>query len=180
MLNIKRNVLSAALASAIIASSGQAYAQAAAEAPKAMTAEEVAAAEAKAKAEAEAAAAATTLDVVEVRGIRRGVENAIETKRESRQIIEAVSAEDIGKLPDASIADSIARLPGLTAQRDRGRASEINIRGLAGDFATTTLNGRELAVADAPGRPYGIASAAGRVYVTDVSAGRLFQFALGQ
>ncbi len=142
MLNIKRNVLSAALASAIIASSGQAFAQAA-EAPKVLTAEEAAAAEAKAKAEAEAAAAATTLEVVEVRGIRRGVENAIETKRASRQIVEAVSAEDIGKLPDASIADSIARLPGLTAQRDRGRASEINIRGLAGDFATTTLNGRE-------------------------------------
>ncbi|MBP6596234.1 MAG: TonB-dependent receptor [Arenimonas sp.] len=142
MLNIKRNVLSAALASAIIASSGQAYAQAV-EAPKVLTAEEAAA---KAKADAAAAAAAAepaTLAVVEVTGIRAGVENAIETKQTSSQIVEAVSAEDIGKLPDTSIAESIARLPGLTAQRDRGRASEINIRGLSGDFATTTLNGRE-------------------------------------
>src|SRR5690606_3356437 len=50
-----------------------------------------------------------------------------------------------GKLPDASIAESIARLPGLTAQRERGRATQINIRGFAGDFATATLNGREQA-----------------------------------
>jgi iron complex outermembrane receptor protein len=57
--------------------------------------------------------------------------------------VESVSAEDIGKLPDSSIAESIARLPGLTAQRERGRATQVNIRGFAGDFAGTTLNGRE-------------------------------------
>ena len=43
----------------------------------------------------------------------------------------------------AGIADAISRLPGLTAQRERGRATQINIRGFAGDFAGTTLNGRE-------------------------------------
>jgi iron complex outermembrane receptor protein len=80
---------------------------------------------------------------VTVKGIRRGIENAIETKQTATSIVESISAEDIGKLPDASIADSIARLPGLTAQRERGRATQINIRGFAGDFAGTTLNGRE-------------------------------------
>ena len=54
---------------------------------------------------------------ITVTGIRRGIENAINIKKNSDSIVEAVSAEDIGKLPDSSIAESIARLPGLAAQR---------------------------------------------------------------
>jgi iron complex outermembrane recepter protein len=83
------------------------------------------------------------VQTITVTGIRRGIENAINVKKNSDSIVEAVSAEDIGKLPDSSIAESIARLPGLTAQRVNGRATEINIRGLSGDFANTLLNGRE-------------------------------------
>src|SRR5205814_10266556 len=52
-------------------------------------------------------------------------------------------AEDIGKLPDTSIAESIARLPGVAAQRVEGRAQTINFRGMSGDFAGVLLNGRE-------------------------------------
>lgn len=84
-----------------------------------------------------------TLDVVTVTGIRAAIESAIVTKQTSTSIVESVSAEDLGKLPDTSIADSIARLPGLTAQRFGNRPQEINIRGFAGDFSTATLNGRE-------------------------------------
>ncbi len=80
---------------------------------------------------------------VTVTGIRRGIENAISVKKNADGIVEAISAEDIGKLPDNSIAESLARLPGLTAQRVNGRAQEIQIRGLAGQFAGTLLNGRE-------------------------------------
>jgi iron complex outermembrane receptor protein len=80
---------------------------------------------------------------VTVTGIRGAIESAISVKKNSDSIVEAVSAEDIGKLPDSSIAESIARLPGLSAQRVNGRATEINIRGLSGDFANTLLNGRE-------------------------------------
>ena len=90
------------------------------------------------------AADATNLEKVEVVGIRRGIENAIATKRESTSIVEAISAEDIGKLPDVSIAESISRLPGLAAQRVAGRAQVISVRGLSPDFATTLLNGREM------------------------------------
>lgn len=86
---------------------------------------------------------AKTLDTITVTGIRGSIERSIDMKQNSSEIVEAVSAEDIGKLPDVSIADSIARLPGLTAQRFGGRAQEINIRGFSGDFSTTTLNGRE-------------------------------------
>jgi iron complex outermembrane receptor protein len=83
------------------------------------------------------------LDTVVVTGIRQGIEAAIEEKREHTAIVEAISAEDIGKLPDISIAESIARLPGVTAQRVDGAAQVVSIRGLAPDFAVTLLNGRE-------------------------------------
>lgn len=78
-----------------------------------------------------------------VTGFRASLQNAINQKRNAEQIVESVSAEDIGKLPDASIAESIARLPGLTSQRVNGRSNSIAIRGFAPDFSTTLLNGRE-------------------------------------
>src|SRR4029453_17243790 len=80
-----------------------------------------------------------------VTGIRAGLQNSINIKRANQGIVEAVSAEDIGKLPDISIAESIARLPGLAAQRVNGRAQVISIRGRAPDFTTTLLNGRQQA-----------------------------------
>jgi iron complex outermembrane receptor protein len=78
-----------------------------------------------------------------VTGFRAALANAVNTKLRSDQIVESISAEDIGKLPDNSIAESIARLPGLAAQRVDGRAQVISIRGLSPDFSTTLLNGRE-------------------------------------
>ncbi|MCW5580312.1 MAG: TonB-dependent receptor [Luteimonas sp.] len=124
MLQVKRNLLSAALASAVAITAMQAHAQEAAPSDD---------------------DEAVELDRVKVTGIRSAIEKSIDTKQSSTSIVEAISAEDIGKLPDSSIAESIARLPGLTAQRERGRASQINIRGFAGDFSATTLNGREQA-----------------------------------
>lgn len=88
--------------------------------------------------------AATNLDAVQVTGIRRGIENAIAAKQDATSVVEVISAEDIGKLPDVSIAESLARLPGLAAQRVAGRAQVISVRGLSPDFATTLLNGREV------------------------------------
>ncbi|PAX09267.1 TonB-dependent receptor [Sphingomonas lenta] len=78
-----------------------------------------------------------------VTGFRAALENAVAEKKNRDQIVEAISAEDIGRLPDASIAESIARLPGLTSQRVNGRSNAISIRGFAPDFSTTLLNGRE-------------------------------------
>lgn len=90
-----------------------------------------------------APAADNALEEIVVSGYRQSLENAIALKRESSQIVEAVSAEDIGKLPDNSIAEAIARLPGLAAQRVDGRAQSISLRGLGPDFTATLLNGRE-------------------------------------
>jgi iron complex outermembrane receptor protein len=83
------------------------------------------------------------LQTITVTGVRAAIETAIAVKQNSDLIVEAISAEDIGKLPDTSIAESISRLPGLTSQRSDGRASDISIRGTDPQFATGLLNGRE-------------------------------------
>ncbi len=80
-----------------------------------------------------------------VTGIRRSIQDSIAIKRRERSVVEAVSAEEIGKLPDVSIAKSIARLPGVTAQRVGGRAEIVSIRGFSPDFTTVLLNGRQQA-----------------------------------
>jgi len=82
-------------------------------------------------------------DVIVVTGIRKSIGDSIRAKRDSTSIVEAVSAEEIGKLPDVSIAESLARLPGLALQRLNGRGQVISARGLSPDFTTTLLNGRE-------------------------------------
>jgi TonB-dependent receptor len=126
MLNLQRNLLSVALASAITLTANAAHAQSANSGDQTTQPE------------------ATQLDTVVVTGIRAGIEGAISTKRDATSIVEAISAEDIGKLPDVSSAESIARLPGLAAQRVAGRAQVISVRGLSPDFSTTLLNGREM------------------------------------
>lgn len=83
------------------------------------------------------------VEVISVRGFRRSLQDSQMLKLGSDSIVEAVSAEDIGKLPDVSVAESIARLPGLTAQRLNGRANVISIRGMGEDYNTAMLNGRE-------------------------------------
>lgn len=78
-----------------------------------------------------------------VTGYAASLQSAVSQKKAIDQIVESITAEDIGRLPDASIAESIARLPGLTSQRLNGRSNSISIRGFAPDFSTTLLNGRE-------------------------------------
>lgn len=83
------------------------------------------------------------VEIIEVKGFRGSLVESINTKRFSTQVVESISAEDIGKLPDSSIAESIARLPGLTAQRLDGRASRVSVRGFSENESATTFNGRE-------------------------------------
>ena len=131
MLTPKRNLLCVALASAMTLAIAQANAQS----TPTDTAGEPATTN---------PGDATDLERITVTGIRRGIEGAISVKKDSTSIVEAISAEDIGKLPDVSIAESLARLPGLAAQRVAGRAQVISVRGLSPDFSTTLLNGREV------------------------------------
>jgi iron complex outermembrane receptor protein len=90
---------------------------------------------------------APNMATVNVSGIRRGIEAAIELKRDSTSIVEAISAEDIGKLPDTTVAQSISRLAGVTTQRSKvnGKATEVSVRGMSPTFNGSLLNGREQA-----------------------------------
>lgn len=92
-----------------------------------------------------ASAGDTAVQTVTVSGIRASTRSALAVKENSNSIVEVVSSEDIGKLPDTTIAESLARLPGLAAGLDRGNASQIVARGLGERFIGATLNGRELA-----------------------------------
>ncbi len=82
-------------------------------------------------------------DIV-VTGIRGSIQSSLDAKRNATSIVEVISSEDLGLLPDLSIADSLARLPGVTAQRVRGRSQQVSIRGLGPDFSLALLNGREV------------------------------------
>ncbi|HET6433667.1 TonB-dependent receptor [Dyella sp.] len=142
MLNLKRNLLSAALASAMFMVANQAAAQASGQDQSQQdTSQDTSAAPANKN---DKTKKPTELGVVTVSGFAQSLQSAVDAKQSSNEIIEAISAEDIGKLPDVSIAESIARLPGVSAQRVAGRAQVISVRGLSPDFATTLLNGREM------------------------------------
>ena len=82
-------------------------------------------------------------EVVTYGRYRQSLLSAMETKRMNSSIVESISAEDIGKLPDVSIAESLSRLPGVAVQRLNGRGQVVNLRGMSPDFNTGLLNGRE-------------------------------------
>lgn len=83
-------------------------------------------------------------DAIVVTGLRASLQRAQTIKQNSFSVVEALSAEDIGQLPQASVADSLSRLAGLAGERRAGRVSGISVRGFREDFVGSTLNGREL------------------------------------
>jgi TonB-dependent receptor len=85
-------------------------------------------------------------DAIVVTGIRQSLRSAQNIRRNSDQIVDAIVAEDIGKLPDIAVSDTAARIPGVQVVRTGGEASRVLIRGLP-DF-TTTYNGREIFTAE--------------------------------
>jgi len=84
-------------------------------------------------------------DVV-VTGLRASLQSQQNIRRNSDQIVDAIVAEDIGKLPDIAVSDTAARIPGVQVERGGGEAGRVLVRGLP-DF-TTTYNGREIFTAE--------------------------------
>ena len=91
-------------------------------------------------------ATASADDAIVVTGIRASLQSSEAVKRDSKQIIDSVVAEDIGKLPDISVADTAARIAGVQVYRTGGEASSVLVRGLP--FFETTYNGREIFTAE--------------------------------
>ena len=84
-------------------------------------------------------------EIVVTGRFQRSLQDALSEKRDASEIIEALSAEDIGSLPDTSVAESLARLPGVSHTRNAFGASGLSIRGLGSILTSTTLNDRDLA-----------------------------------
>src|SRR3954451_12983070 len=83
-----------------------------------------------------------------VTGLRRSLQSAQNLKRTAPQQIDAIVAEDIGKLPDIAVSDTAARIPGIQVVRERGEAGSVLLRGLDRSYYTTTYNGREIFTAE--------------------------------
>ncbi|MDX5405986.1 MAG: TonB-dependent receptor [Chromatiaceae bacterium] len=92
----------------------------------------------------EQAKADEQIEVISVTGYRGSLQRAQAIKMSENSIVEVLSAEDIGKLPDTSVAESLARLPGLAGERRNGRTSGLSVRGFNENYVGTSLNGREL------------------------------------
>lgn len=78
-----------------------------------------------------------------VTGFRASLRSALNEKRQSNVQIDAINAEDIADFPDANLAESLQRLPGVSIDRDNGEGRSITVRGLGGDFNRTRINGLE-------------------------------------
>jgi len=85
------------------------------------------------------------IEEVVVKGIRGSLRQNIEIKRQSTSIVDAITAEDIGKFPDRNVAESLQRVPGVTIQRQFGEGAAVSIRGAGNELTLTTLNGQNVA-----------------------------------
>ena len=83
-----------------------------------------------------------TVEEVMVTGIRASVVQAMDTKRNAVGVVDAISAEDIGKMPDSNLAESLQRITGLSINRSDGEGSQVTARGIGAELNMVTLNGR--------------------------------------
>jgi iron complex outermembrane receptor protein len=94
------------------------------------------------------------LEEVRVTGIRGSLQRSLVTRRDSDSLIEVISAEDIGKMPDRNIADSLQRVPGVTisaASANEGAFDEndrVSMRGTSPSYTQTQINGHNIASGD--------------------------------
>ncbi|WP_253189300.1 TonB-dependent receptor [Brevundimonas sp. LM2] len=105
-------------------------------------------AHAQAQSPAQSATQESTVDEIVVTGIRASLDRAIDIKRNSSGVVDAISAEDIGKFPDTNLAESLQRVSGVSINRVNGEGSEVTVRGFGGGFNLVTLNGRQMPTAN--------------------------------
>tara|TARA_B110001450_G_scaffold85110_1_gene80969 strand:- start:85 stop:3111 length:3027 start_codon:yes stop_codon:yes gene_type:complete len=83
-------------------------------------------------------------EVIVEGGIRGSLKASMDIKRDSMGVVDAISAEDIGKFPDANLAESLQRITGVSISRSRGEGSQVTVRGFGPEFNLVTLNGRQM------------------------------------
>jgi len=108
-----------------------------------------------------------SLAEVVVTGIRSSITTSRAIKRDSMEIVDAIAPEDIGKLPDTNLAESLERITGVSIDRSGGEGAFITVRGFGPEFNTVLLNGRQIATATDPSQ------ASGRAFSFDTLASEL-------
>jgi TonB-dependent receptor len=91
------------------------------------------------------------LEEVVVTGMRASLESAMDVKRDAIGVVDAISAEDIGKFPDTNLAESLQRITGISIDRRNGEGALVTARGFGAQYNMVTLNGRTMPAADAFG-----------------------------
>jgi outer membrane receptor for ferrienterochelin and colicin len=85
------------------------------------------------------------IEEIVVEGLRSSLADALQMKRSSDLVVETISSDNIGQLPDITIAESLIRLPGINGARDRGNESQAVVRGMGPRLVLGLVNGREVA-----------------------------------
>ncbi len=83
-------------------------------------------------------------DEIVVSGIRASLKASMDLKRDAQGVVDAISAEDIGKFPDTNLAESLQRITGVSIDRSSGEGSKVTVRGFGPDFNLVLLNGRQM------------------------------------
>jgi iron complex outermembrane receptor protein len=117
--------------------------------------------------------AAQEIGEVVVTGYRLSLRNAIDLKKNATVMMDAINAEDIADFPDANLAESLQRLPGIALDRDNGEGRSITVRGLGSDFTRVRLNGLET-LSTGASNDSGTAPNRGRGFDFNVFASDLF------
>jgi TonB-dependent receptor len=84
------------------------------------------------------------LEEVVITGIRHSMQQSLDVKRDGTGIVDAITAEDIGKMPDTNLAESLQRITGVSINRVNGEGSEVTVRGFGGNYNLVTVNGRQM------------------------------------
>jgi TonB-dependent receptor len=84
------------------------------------------------------------IEVIQVTGMRSSIKESTRLKRDASGVVDAISAEDIGKFPDTNLAESLQRITGVSIDRSNGEGSKITVRGFGPDYNMVTLNGRTM------------------------------------
>lgn len=84
------------------------------------------------------------LEVIQVKGIRGALSSAMDVKRSSTGVVDAISAEDIGKFPDTNLAESLQRITGVSIDRTNNEGNQVTVRGFGPSFNLVTLNNRQM------------------------------------
>ncbi|MFI4968832.1 MAG: TonB-dependent receptor [Lysobacterales bacterium] len=126
------------LAAAILATFGLAGAVDAADAADTLSADAAAAAQ-------DTPMSTQEMETVVVHGIRESLKRSLETKRDANAVVDAITAEDIGKFPSTNVAEAMSQIPGVTIDRRFGQGERVSINGTDPSLNLTFLDGHPVA-----------------------------------